>query len=273
VYAGDTNGDGRHDLFFNHIISTDDRNITVIATSNGDGDFTVGSNQEHPVKGPWHVFDTFVGDVNGDGRADLFWARGGRANDFVRVYLGVSSPSTERTLAFRGPYDRTSYGMRPNVVALGGDVNGDGRGDVVIAWAEALAADVGTRSSAATNPVLVGLGTTTSSVSFLPAPLDSAVIDNKAAMKVRLADRNGDGRADLLWNELGTDNQNRVSVSLAKADGRFDFSTQRQAHTVERPDWTQFEPYLADVSENGRQDVIWIHTGVQTRIYAGLSVR
>jgi hypothetical protein len=265
VYAGDANGDGRADLFFNHRTYPDDRNITVIATSNGDGDFTVGSNQEHPVKGRWDTYETFVGDINGNGRADLIWARGPRTGGHVRIYLGIAG-SSGRALSFPSSFDRTNYNIRANVFPHVGDVNGDGRADVVYAWGEAAGTGSGT-----TNPVLVGLGTTTSGISF--RALVSANIPNTLALQVRIGDLNGDGRADLLWNEQGRDNQNRVYVSLAKADGTFDFSTKPQVHPVERPDWSQYTPYLADVNVNGRQDVIWIHAGVQTRIYVGLSER
>ena len=262
VYAGDANGDGLDDLFFSYLTTSD--NTSRIATSNGDGDFTLSSsNQSHPVSGNWTNYDTFVGDVNGDGRADLIWARGGRANSHVRVYLGISG-ETGLTLSFRGPYDRTSYGMRPDVIPLAGDVNGDGRTDVVIAWAE----PEGT-GSGGSNPVLVGLGTAASSINFLA--LETANIDNTLAMQVRTGDLNGDGRADLLWNEVGADN--RVYVSLAKPDGTFDFTIEPQVHPVDRADWSQYTPHLADVNGNGRQDVVWIHAGVETRIYVGLSER
>jgi hypothetical protein len=261
VYAGDHNGDGRADLFFNHLTPNDDRNITVIVRSEANGDFTVSGNQEHSVKSTgWHTYETFVADVNGNGRDDMIWARGPRTGGHVRVYLLVSG------VGFKGPYDRTSYGIRAHVFPHVGDVNGDGRADVTYAWGEAD----GT-GSGETNPVLVGLGTATSDISF--RALLSANHPNSLPMKVRIGDLNGDGRADLLWNELGMDNQNRVYVSLANPDGSFDFSTKPQVHTLERTDWSQYEPYLADVNGNGRQDVVWIHAGVQTRIYVGLAVR
>jgi hypothetical protein len=259
VYAGDDNGDGRTDLIFNHLTYGDNRNITVFARSDGTGDFTLTGNSEHPVKADgWYSYETLIGDVNGNGRDDIIWARGPRTGGHVRVYLRVSG------VGFRGPYDRTNYGIRANVFPHVGDVNGDGRADVVYAWGEADGV-----GSGGSNPVLVGLGTSAGDISW--RPLSDANIPNKAAMKVRLGDLNGDGRSDLLWNELGTDNQNRVYVSLAKADGSFDFSTKPQVHTVERTDWSQYEPYLADVNGNGQQDVVWIHAGVQTRIYVGLA--
>jgi hypothetical protein len=261
VYAGDHNGDGRTDLFFNHLTPDDDRNITVIAWSEANGDFTVSANYQHPTKSTgWHTYETFIGDVNGNGRDDTIWARGPRTGGHVRVYLGISGGG------FRGPYDRTSYGIRANVFPHVGDVNGDGRADVTYAWGEADGTGSGD-----TNPVLVGLGTSASDVSFRALLL--ANHPNSLPMKVRIGDLNGDGRADLLWNELGKDNQNRVYVSLANPDGSFDFSTKPQVHTLERTDWSQYEPFLADVNGNGRQDVVWIHAGVQTRIYVGLSVR
>jgi hypothetical protein len=260
VYAGDHNGDGIDDLFFNRL-STED-NVFYLAWSNGTGDFTVYPHPfQYPVQGNWTVYDTFMGDANGDGKDDMIWARGGRANAHVRVYLYISG------VGFRGPYDQ-SYGMRPGVVPLVGDVNGDGRADVIIAWAET---PPGPTNAGTTNPVLVGLGTDAPGIRFLP--LEAANIDNKVAMQVRAGDLNGDGRADLLWSELGADSQNRMYVSLAKADGTFDFSTSPQVHPVTRSDWSQYTPYLADVSGNGRQDVIWIHAGVPTRIYVGLSER
>ncbi len=261
VYAGDVNGDGRTDLIFNHLTQGDDRNITVFAQSDGTGDFTLSGNSQHPVKSTgWHTYETLIGDVNGNGKDDIIWARGPRTGGHVRVYLRISYSG------FKGPYDRTNYHIRANVFPHVGDVNGDGRADVVYAWGEADGVGSGT-----SNPVLVGLGTSTAALNFR-SPI-SANIPNKAFMQVRIGDLNGDGRADLLWNELGTDNQNRVYVSLAKADGSFDFSTKPQVHTLERTDWSLYEPYLADVNGNGRQDVIWIHAGVPTRIYVGLSER
>jgi hypothetical protein len=107
-----------------------------MATSHGTGgniDFTLGTNQQHGTSGAWNTYETFLADVNGDGRADMVWSRGPSTGGHVRIYLGITG-STGRTLSFPGPFDRTSYGIGANVFPHVGDVNGDGKADVVIAW-------------------------------------------------------------------------------------------------------------------------------------------
>jgi hypothetical protein len=91
---------------------------------------------------------------------------------------------------------------------------------------------------------------------------------------VRIGDLNGDGRDDLLWNEIKPNSQNVVHVSLAKPDGSFDFTRPFQPHNVVRSDWSQYTPLLADVTGNGRKDVVWTHAVQgQVRIFVGASVR
>lgn len=255
VYAGDTNRDGIDDLFFNRLST--ENNYTYVATSSGTGDFAIGPFNNRHITGRWDLFDTFIGDANADGKADLLWARAGRSvGQPVRAYFGFSG--TNGNLGFSPAYTVPFYSDRTVVVA--GDVNGDGRTDLVWAWNGTAAAD-------SANLVIVGLVDESSVIRWNIE--GQARIRNSSPLALRAGDLNGDGRADLLWNELGADN--RVYVSLGKSDGTFDFSTPTQLHTEERTDWTQYAAHLADFNGDGRQDVIWIHAMDQTRIYVGLA--
>ena len=48
----------------------------------------VQSTQDHPVRGGWSGYQLFIGDVNGDGKADLVWNSLG--GDINRIYVGLS---------------------------------------------------------------------------------------------------------------------------------------------------------------------------------------
>jgi hypothetical protein len=72
---GDVDGDGNQDLIYNHVSASS--NETVIALSNGDGTFAMGTPVSHsdmPANG-WSQYVVKVGDFNNDGRDDLAWGR------------------------------------------------------------------------------------------------------------------------------------------------------------------------------------------------------
>ena len=245
--VGDTNGDGNDDLIFNRRGTT--FNDAYTAISNGAGGFAVTANRRHPNTGGWNSYDAFVGDVNADGRADLFWAR------FNRSYFAPANTDGTLTMAATF-YDPPSTGASLPV-RVAGDVNGDGRTDLI--WADT--------TTSGTNGVVVGRSTGTG-ISFLTRV--NGNLQNGVPLSVRAGDLNGDGRADLLWNTQGA--VNRVYGSLGTASGGFDFSPANQLHPVQT-DWDQFTVYLADVNGNGRQDVIWNHAASENRIYVGISRR
>src|SRR6185436_16860081 len=83
----------------------------------------------------------------------------------------------------------------------------------------------------------------------------------------QLADVNGDGRADLVWNSLGT--INRTYVNLSNGDGTF-----RRALTAnDQPEqnWVGFTLQMADVNGDGRADLVWNTLGAINRTYVNLS--
>ena len=187
VGRGDFNGDGRDDIVWRN----DNGAVTDwLATSNG---ALVGNdaNLFTPVPTSWQVVGT--GDFNGDGRSDLLWRNdNGTVTDWLANARG----------GFAGN-DANLFTLIPaswHVVATG-DVNGDGRADVV--WRN----DDGR--------VTDWLGTTSGGfVSNDGAAMQSVSGDWNI---VGAGDINGDGRADLIWrNDNGA-----VTQWLANSAGGF----------------------------------------------------
>jgi hypothetical protein len=115
-----------------------------------------------------------AGDVNGDGRADYFTGVGSGAAPHVKVFDGLSGGEVHSFFA----YDPAFTG---GVFVAAGDVNGDGRADVV------------TGTGAAATHVKAFDGITLAPVhSFFAFP------GFTGGVRVAAGDVNGDGRADLV---------------------------------------------------------------------------
>jgi hypothetical protein len=186
VGVGDFNGDGILDLAVP--LNTDATGVASTVTiliGNGDGTFT--QKAESPATGD-NPLSVAVADFNGDGILDL-----AVANTFV----DSGQPGTVTVLLGNGDgtFTPTSVspatGMLPYSVAVG-DVNGDGKADLVT-------------SNVASNTftVLLGKGDGT----FAPPLSPAAGTDS---LSVAVADFNGDGLADL----AGADHYPNFTVTV-----------------------------------------------------------
>lgn len=179
--AGDVNGDGHGDVM---VRATDGATDTVRVFSGADGSLllTIQEVFGHPLLG---VPMAGVGDVDGDGKADLAL---GTALDagFVRILSG----SDGSELAFIGaPRGVSGFGA---AVGAAGDINGDGVGDIVVGHVAFNSADIVVVLSGADGSVLREL--TVVEDKFGPIALGSAV---DGAGEV-----NGDGIDDLIVGAL-----------------------------------------------------------------------
>ncbi len=90
LLQGDFNGDGQEDLLWNHKTSGVTNEVAV-GFSNGDGTFSIGAPDAHPlatVYEGWGSYETLVGDFDNDGRDDVAFSI---HRDTNAVYVGLSN--------------------------------------------------------------------------------------------------------------------------------------------------------------------------------------
>jgi hypothetical protein len=164
------------------------------ALGNGDGTFRVAAN--YGLTQASQVFQIVAADFNADGNLDIVQAGGVSANNTTTVMLGSSHGVLGAPIA--GPALCNS----PFSVDAG-DVNGDGKPDVVVA--------IGCNGGLA---VLLGKGNGT-----FNAPVYYSTGDSANPALVKLADLRGDSRLDIVVSN------NDGSVSILLNNGRGEFGT------------------------------------------------
>jgi hypothetical protein len=222
-----------------------------------------------------------IGDVTGDGRNDVVVATffGGSTDD-LRVF--VLPQQADGSLGAHVSYaTRATYGCHPTTLAIG-DVNGDGRKDVVLGEmdcgfeillqaADGTLADGGLRSNAPVYKArlvdldadgrldLVSLGWGTGQVqvwrgtaSGLAVAPETYAIEHFGYEDLAVGDINADGRPDIVI----TSGQGETSKSLAilrqQPDGSFGNAEYREVDPV----WGAWGVDIGDIDGDGRNDIV-----------------
>jgi hypothetical protein len=223
IAVGDFNGDGKLDL----AVANRGADSISILLGNGDGTFQPKTDIALPPTPATALqvvpLAVTVGDLNGDGKADLAVATQIFNTNDVTILLGngngtFQTPVTTltNTSTFAG------FGLVGNGQAsiASADFNGDGRLDLVVVNNTDFR-QPGARGSFFSSPgpgtvsVLLGNGDGT-----FQAPRNSAV--GNQAMTVAVGDFNGDGRPDFAVNNVQS---NSLSVFTNSGGGNFSLTT------------------------------------------------
>lgn len=247
VASGDVNGDGVNDLIAGAGIGGGAR-IRVYDGANVDAndrplrllDFPAF---ENAYRGGVYVA---AGDVNGDGKADIIVAPSAGSSGLVRVFDGT----TGQILKSFSPFGRGLGGVR----VAAGDVDGDGRADVIVAGGVGSFVRV---FDGLTGTVLTGTATNFRS---LPRSYEGTI-------SISSGDINGDGLDDIIVGAETDSSVVRVYYSGMPLSDFSQFNTSSVLKGV--------RVAAADINADGIADIITSqarNAGPRVRVFSGATV-
>ncbi|MBL1260424.1 MAG: VCBS repeat-containing protein [Thiotrichaceae bacterium] len=217
----------------------------------------------YPTLGTTDSQQYLLADVNADGKLDLIWTYRNGENFGRVLYLanasgdGFTYTSTEVENGFGGG----QIGVTDHRT-LAGDVNGDGRSDLV--WVARTANDV----------YRVVYLANSSGTGFISQGYEVdaySTLANYTNGRYLLADVNGDRRSDLIWSYTDAiENKMRMTVYLARTDGSGSISLGKTSSTLDTdfsPQYYENQDLLTgDVNGDGKSDLVWMFT-YQSKLY------
>lgn len=257
-WLADINGDGRADFVYNRSSSHEYRVLLSrqdLPYSNGvlKADKSAGFRNSGNNVG-WGGLGQWMADVNGDGRADYiynrdkkheYWVMLGQSDGTFGIDTNAGSRNANNNVAWRG------------LAQWMADVNGDGRADYVYSrdrrpeyWIM-----LGQENGSFATDMYAGSRFTDNGVA-------------RSGLSQWMADVNGDGRADYVYNKDGT---SEYWVMLGKEDGTFHTDTLAgtRNNSVDSDGKAQ---WLVDVTGDGRADLVYNMYGTgEYRVMVALS--
>jgi hypothetical protein len=234
VLVEDLNGDGQLDL----VVANEKSNDVSVLLDDGKGGFS--PSRGSPFSAGPNPNDLAGGDFNGDGRIDLAIAN--HETQHVTVLLGDG-----RGAFAPAPSSPVTVVVKPHVHGVAaGDFNGDGNLDLVTdSWAD--------------DRVLVLFGDGKGSFATPGTYVD---VGRHPYQRVRVADLNGDGKADIVSPNLEGDN---VTILLGDGTGKFREPAGSPFACGDSP----FNVAIGDVNADGKLDLAIVNSPSSTSDRSG----
>jgi hypothetical protein len=232
---GDVNGDGRPDSVYSPLFG----DSIYVAAQNADGSFAapVAYVLDPPAGASSFYLEWLeLGDLNSDGRNDVaVCSRGGGSYPYIGVFYQNAGGSLDAMIRFE-----TTEAYRARI----GDVNNDGRDDLVVVSWESLGDTLEVFLQQVDN-------------TLTPAPTTYAV-DHGGRAELRLEDVDGDTRLDVVVMSGQLYASPNISLYLQNAGGTLDTPT-----TYFLIDYPEFSSNtladglaVADIDQDGSAEVI-----------------
>ncbi|MBA3470218.1 MAG: VCBS repeat-containing protein [Herpetosiphonaceae bacterium] len=239
--AGDVNGDGRSDFMMVYNAAGQVR--LHAALSNGDGTYSLTSQDTGWGFHPTPTSQWLVGDPNGDGRSDFLMVY--NHNNQVRLHAALSNGN--------GTYSLTSqdtgwaWTAPPNEQWIVSDINGDGNSDLSMIY---------NAGGAVRLHAALSNGDGTYALTNQDTPWSWS--DKHHWM---VGDVNGDGRSDVMMAGIhgphdGYSGEHVVlHTATSKGDGTYVFSGQDQGWA-----WSKYSRWFpGDINGDGKSDFMFVY--------------
>lgn len=250
ISATDLNGDGKPDLLLSGASpnNVDDSNSVLVLLNTTAPDTSTSSfASPAPFAVDMNSYSTTTADINGDGKPDLIVANTlGTVSVLLNTTVaGAVTPSSSPEQRFATAF---GTGAIPYSVCSA-DINGDGRPDIIVV-----------NTSSPNGSVSVLLNTTLPGATTLSFAAQQAFATGSSPYWVSAIDVNGDGKADLIVANGGS---NTVSVLLnttAPGASTPSFATQQTFATGTNPVYAT----AADINGDGKPDLIVTNVSANT---------
>jgi Big-like domain-containing protein/VCBS repeat protein/FG-GAP repeat protein len=247
----DVNGDGKLDL----VIAAKGVGCTNcvvggvgVMLGNGNGTFespvAYGTGTTNPS------YSVAAADVNGDGKPDVVAASSCISNVSCVSSVAVLLNNGDGT--FKAAVNYATNGQAAHAVAIG-DVNGDGKPDIVVANS---CASGDLYCTSGTVGVLLGNGDGTF------RPIVNYSTGGQLPTAIALGDLNNDGKLDIAVSNYQTTNSDytgRIAILLGHGDGTFQPAVTYISGGVANNSVT-----IADLNADGKLDLVAVNQGVTT---------